>query len=115
MKKLLTFYIALMLSAFSAYAFTVELPDEKTLTSRISMVMSSQFIERTTLAKDLAGRTVQPLGVNIAVECAMHDYLKGLPLAVKITATMNKPLLVRAILEDHPAAIAQLVAMGLLE
>lgn len=104
-------------AAAAAYGKEViRLADKKTLTDRLNGLGFEHFVEKTTLVKDLADQEKYPLGVVIAVDLALGDY--GRKLNNDMVADimyLRKNQLIKALLKDHPEAIASLKKSKILE
>jgi hypothetical protein len=94
---------------------TVTLPSASVIHQRLKELGLEHFMEKTGIDKELGGAKKYPLGVALAVELSLFDYAKYLkdPKA-DFVLTRVKPSIIKAILRDSPAAIAELEKKGIL-
>lgn len=94
---------------------TVKLPSQKEIANRLGKLGMDHFVEKTKIDKQLGDQIRHPLGVPLAVECALYDYNEYLkqPMIDNLMQ-MRKPEIIKAILHDHPEAIESLKKDGLL-
>ena len=120
--KLKTMAIFSLLSISSITVATkVKMPSAKILTSRLSKIGMDHFIEKTNLVSNLANRELESIGVAVAVETSLYDYNEnlgqGLPAhmarMMQVQMQLNKPILLRSLLEDYPEALTDLQQQGL--
>jgi len=99
------------------------MPDAATLTARLNgLSQLSDFATKTKIVSELAGEEKFSLGVVNALNEAMLEYtapknLKGMPKPTKEayikSLEMRKPVILQALLQDHPQALASLKKQGL--
>lgn len=95
---------------------TITLPEQKIIAQRLRNIGLDHFVEKTKIDKQLGGQERYPLGVGVAVECALYDYNEYLENPqMAFMMQMNKPTIIKAILQDHPQAIESLKKDGVLE
>jgi hypothetical protein len=108
----LSFHVSVHASPFS-----VCLPDEETLKKKaINANVDPYFIEKTNLFKKLANRDNHPRSVAIDIDLAIYDFAKdmGDSTTAKVMQ-LEKPLILKAILQDYPEAIQLLRNEGTLK
>ena len=112
--KNLSIGFILSMATVASFATPVQLPSAELLRQRFAEIGLDHFVEKTTIVKDLAGQSKEPLGVAMSIELAMSDYAECLknPI-VAMTTNMLKPAMFEAILKDHPAALNELAGYGL--
>lgn len=92
----------------------IKMPSAAVLRERLKG--HDHFIEKTKIDEQLANREMHPLGVAMIVETSIYDYCNtGLPKMMCTLMEMNKPLIIRSLLANDPAAIAKLEEVGLLQ
>ncbi len=117
MKKILI--ISLLMFGLAAYASydvgLIKMPSADELSLRISRSTSDHFIEKTKLHTKLAGKSLEPEGVAVAVALAIEDYCDYLNNPMMARAMQKlRPHIILSILEGQPDAIAALKRTGLL-
>jgi len=74
------------------------------------------FLGKTNLASELAGKKLPAKDVLEAVETAVFGYCEEMKHpGISLVMTLSQPRIVKAVLRDHPDAITQLRADGLLK
>lgn len=89
------------------------MPSEKELLKRLNSVGMGYFAEKTGIAAELAGKKLYPLGINMQVELAFHNFgesLKGQSHArvIMVTATMNKGLVLEKLFEGYESELEKM-------
>jgi len=116
--------VAVMLLSMPVVSLAMEkftMPTADILQKRLSEAGFDHFIEKTTIIKQLAGREIVALGVAMIIETSLYDYneynLKGMPEEMARTMQtlmqMRKPQLFESLLQDHPAALAELQKLNI--
>ena len=92
----------------------IKMPSEAVLKERLKGY--DHFVEKTEIHKELADREMYPFGVANLVTFSIEDYCNmGFPSMLCFAMRMHKPIIIRSILGDNPAAIAELVEAGILQ
>ena len=100
---------------FSCFGAWVKMPEARVLEERLSGLAMDDFAQKTGLAEKLGGREVMALAVTNEVEAAYDDYRQKQPDPIfAITVNELKPFVIKALLQDFPAAIAELKGHGIL-
>ena len=115
--KILIFYIALMLTAFSGYTASgaVLLPDESILKTRFRSAQISSPLQSIALEARIAGQHIAPEKVVTAILYAYEELMrqnKRLTSHARSKLSKEVPALIRTILADHPEAIEVLARSG---
>ena len=93
----------------------ITLPSAQVLSQRLRQIGLDHYLEKSRIDQQLGGQKKYPMGVALAVELSLHDYVKGTPMPMLSTMMqMRKPEIIETILQDHPEAIAELKEVGLL-
>lgn len=114
----------LLCHSFASYGMDkrITMPNKAVLRERLKAINMDHFMEKTNILDVLADKKKAVLGVNIAMELAIADYRKYLtqgpgasPATRPLLAAflMNKPLLIEALLKDHPEGLSALQEAGL--
>ncbi len=98
---------------------------KEVLTKRLVALGLKYFLENTTLLYDLAGEATSSVSVAMAVEIAVSDYMKYLVKNMKVSQltakevllcmnaiSMQKPMILKAMLQDYPEALLELERYG---
>jgi len=95
----------------------IKMPAEEETREKVSSIMMGpQFVEQTTLLKRLAGKSLKPLGVMVAVDLAFAEYQETCGNdKLYVAASMRKDDLIRELLKDGPEAVDYLKKDGLIE
>lgn len=109
----------------SLQAVLVRLPVAHILKQRISAVTSGHFIKKTKIIQELAGEEKEALGVVASVDDALSNFRpqkhpqgpfeKNRNVVIAKHMLMNRPCIIKSILQDYPEAIQELQDKGLLE
>ena len=118
LKKILT---SLLLISFAAtYVNAAEkeiitMPSAEVLKERFSTLGLNYFDEKTGIIEQLANEKKHPMGVVMALELCLYDYNEYMAQQPMIGRMMqiNKPIILQALLKDHPEALEQLEKVGL--
>lgn len=107
---------------FSCFAVNVKMPDAEILNKRLNNIGMQYFAEKTKAVSNLADKELTAIGVATIVETSLYDYHKYLADSMPanylqiyaIQMQMNKPMLIKALLQDSPEAINELKEFNLL-
>ena len=116
-KKLLLSALLLILTNNSdAIDANIVLPSQQELDSRLRSLDLGHFLEKTAIDATLGGKQKHPMGVFMTVETALLAYNKVEPDQLIVDQVqMMKPVIIEAILKDHPQAIEFLKQKNLLK
>ena len=109
MKKLIIIFGTLFLFLNTTKA-EIALPSANVLESRLRMAGFHYFIKQTTICQTLGGKSIEPLEVIIAVQCALSTYLADptLPSYLADNIKRTNVLLLKTILDGHPEALVEI-------
>jgi hypothetical protein len=96
----------------------ISLPTKQVLIQRLNALHLNHFVEKTNIIEDLAEQKLSPEGVVQSINFAIVDYLEsltGMPIFVsqRYQINRNRPKILEAVLQEHPAALEQLKTSGL--
>ena len=80
----------------------------------VSQNCLDDFAEKTHIA-NIVDRKLVPLGVAIAVECALSDYEKDSGRMIAMMTRMNLPIIYSVLLQSDPKALEDLKAQGIIK
>ena len=87
----------------------ITLPKASVLKERLEKGGFQHFLEKTKIDEKLADKKLKPLGVLLAVELSLYDYVQDLNNPMMSTMMqMRKPQLIEIILKDSPKALEKL-------
>lgn len=95
----------------------VTLPTAAILKERLVALGLTHFLGSTNCHSKLGGQAKYPEEVVVAIECYIGEYVEYLGHDWR-PATLVKALegkIIKALLEDHPSAIEQLIDLGMLD
>ena len=121
MKLKLIAAVALLTITPLSFAGRVKMPSAQVLHERLQGF--EHFVEKTSIVKQLADRELEALGVANALELSLYDYdeilKKGMPAQqarmLQVQMQMNKPILLKALLEHSPEALKELEEKNIYE
>ncbi len=103
----------LSVTTFVCFAAPVQIPSAEILKKRLADVGLEHFAEKTSIVKNLAGQSKEPIGVAMSIERAISDYAEYIKNPIVLTTTnMLKPQMFEAILKDYPEALKELAGHG---
>jgi hypothetical protein len=117
MKKLMLIAVLGLCSTLSAIQDKVIiLPSAEILEQRLQAIGLHHFLEKTKLHRVLGNQEKYPLGVAVETELALYDYNEYMQdQIIAVQMQMHKPLILEALLQDHPEAIENLKLYGILK
>ncbi len=94
---------------------TLILPDRATLNYRLRREGLDRFLEKTGLDRQLGSQVNTPLGVTLSVDYALNDYQHSISDLMRAVMFAKRPVIIRAILQEHPDKISALERVKLLK
>ena len=113
--KLKLIALSMAICSFVGYAMnehTIQLRSEEVLRKRLSEIHMHHVMEKTRILNRLAEKKLVPGGVLIAIEQEVYDYGEyfgkdTMQRRMFAAFCMNKPMLYKAVLQDHPDALKE--------
>lgn len=102
--------------AMAPKSTSIQLPPASVINQRLEDLGLRYFLEKTKIDQQLGNQKKYPIGVALTVELSLSDFAKtvGNPVASRLMQ-MQKPEIIKAILQDFPEAIAELEKQGVLD
>ena len=83
-------------------------PDANSMTRRLNQIPSSfDYLDERLyplLVRGLAGQMVSSIGIIMVIQCAYHDFSRGMPPIVSWILQQSTPDIIRAIITDETFA-----------